>query len=75
MPGQEEIYTVPVMRAGMTDILVTGDADRNKVQTMAGGSSVTIEIRLPANWDDLMAGLGYPPLSEFFLTEGAPNVE
>ena len=75
VPGQEEIYTVPVMRAGMTDILVTGDADRNKVQTMAGGSSVTIEIRLPANWDDLMAGLGYPPLSAFFLTEAAPNVE
>jgi len=75
VPGQEEVYTVPVMGAGLTDILVTGDADRNKVQTMPGGRSVTIEIRLPANWDELMAKLGYPPLSEFFLTEGTPNGE
>jgi hypothetical protein len=66
--NQEEIYTVPVMEPGMTAILLTGDADRNKVQTMPGGNSVTIEIKLPANWDELMAKLGYRPLKEFFLT-------
>jgi hypothetical protein len=55
------------MKPGMTAILVTGDADRNKVQTMPGGPSVTVEIKLPANWDDLMAELGYRPLHEFFL--------
>jgi hypothetical protein len=71
VPGQERIYTVPVMKTGMTPILVTGDADRNKVQTMPGGNSATIEIKLPANWDELMAELGYRPLEEFFLTEGA----
>jgi hypothetical protein len=65
--GHEKIYTVPVMMAGTTAILVTGDADRNKVQTMPGGRSVTIEIKLPANWDELMAELGYRPLHEFFL--------
>jgi hypothetical protein len=37
------------------------------VQTLPGGSSVTIEIKLPANWDALMAELGYQPLSHFFL--------
>ena len=63
----EKIYTVPVMETGLTSILVTGDADRNKVQTLPGGSSVTIEIKLPANWDALMAELGYQPLSHFFL--------
>ena len=68
-PGQQKIYTVPVMKTGMTQILVTGDADRNKVQTMPGGSTVTIEIKLPANWDELMAKLGYRPLKEFFLAE------
>jgi len=73
--GQEEIYTIPVMKLGMTDVLVTGDSDRNKVQTMPGGRSVTIQIRLPANWDELMAGLGYPPLREFFLAEGTPEEE
>ncbi len=73
VPGQEEIYTVPVMGAGMTDILVSGDADRNKVQTLPGGSSVTIEIRLPANWDELMAEAGYRPLSEVYLTEASPQ--
>jgi hypothetical protein len=69
VPGQDKIYTVPVMRAGMTPILVTGDADRNKVQTMPGGNSATIEIKLPANWNTLMAELGYRPLEEFFLKE------
>jgi len=65
--GLEKIYTVPVMKPGTTAILVTGDADRNKVQTIPGGNHVTIEIKLPANWDALMAKLGYRPLKEFFL--------
>lgn len=65
--GPEKIYTVPVMKAGLTSILVTGDADRNKVQTLPGGNSVTIEIKLPADWDARMAELGYPPLNHFFL--------
>jgi hypothetical protein len=41
------------------------------VQTIPGGSTVTIEIKLPANWDDLVEKLGYRPLKEFFLTEGS----
>lgn len=65
--GAEKIYTVPVMETGVTAILVTGDADRNKVQTMPGGNHATIEIKLPANWDALMAEQGYRPLNEFFL--------
>lgn len=69
VPGQENIHTIPVMKLGMTSILVTGDPDRNKVQTMPGGNSATIEIKLPANWDDLMAKLGYRPMKDFFLTE------
>lgn len=69
VPGMEKIYTVPVMRAGMSPILVTGDPDRNKVQCMPGGSNVTIELLLPANWDELMAKRGYRPLKEFFLKE------
>ncbi|HYE17245.1 MAG TPA: hypothetical protein VEA69_02315, partial [Tepidisphaeraceae bacterium] len=73
--GREKIYTIPVMKAGMTPILVTGDADRNKVQTMPGGNSATIEIKLPANWKELMAKLGYRPLEEFFLSEGAAKGE
>ena len=63
----EKIHTVPVMRKGVTSILVTGDADRNKVQTMPGGSAVTFKIELPANWDELTAELGYRPLKEFHL--------
>lgn len=69
IPGLEKIPTVPVMAPGMTPILVTGDPDRNKVQCMPGGSCVTIEIKLPANWDELVAKLGYRPLKEFFLKE------
>jgi hypothetical protein len=75
VPGQEKIYTVPVMKAGMTPILVTGDADRNKVQTMPGGSCATVEIKLPANWNKLTAELGYRPLEDFFLTAGGANLK
>jgi hypothetical protein len=71
--GQEKIYTVPVMQKGLTPILVTGDADRNKVQTMPGGNSATIEIKLPANWDALMAELGYRPLEEVYV-KGSTNL-
>ncbi|HPT86281.1 MAG TPA: hypothetical protein PL004_00305 [Bacillota bacterium] len=67
IPGMEKIHTVPVMKKGMTSILVLGDPDRNKVQCMPGGSFATIKIELPSNWDELMAELGYRPLKEFYL--------
>ncbi|WP_418992290.1 hypothetical protein [Alistipes sp.] len=66
-PTEGKIWTVPVMKPGMTPILVTGDPDRNKVQTMPGGGRATRAIELPAAWDALMAERGYRPLSEFFL--------
>ena len=65
--GGTEIWTVPVMQPGMTAILVTGDRARNKVQTMPGGGCSTVEIELPANWDELMQEAGYPPLERFYI--------
>jgi hypothetical protein len=53
------------MRQGMTQFLITGDAARNKLQTMPGGGYSTVKIELPKNWDTLMAECGYRPLSEF----------
>jgi hypothetical protein len=67
--GLEKLYTVPVIRPGTVAILVTGDPDRNKVQTIPGGDWVTIEIKLPANWDKLMEKLGYRPLQDFCLRQ------
>ena len=46
------------MKKGMTAFLITGDAARNKVQTMPGGGYATIKIELPENWDSLMTELG-----------------
>lgn len=63
----EEMLTIPTMEKGATAFIVTGDPSRNKIQTMPGGGNATIEIRLPRNWDALMAGLGYRPLSEYRL--------
>ena len=57
------------MKPDMTPILVTGDPNRNKAQTMPGGGYATIEIELPANWDALTAALGYGPLADFFLSD------
>lgn len=63
----ERMETIPTMKEGMTAFLITGDASRNKVQTMPGGGTATVEIRLPKNWDALTQKLGYCPLSEFCL--------
>ncbi|MBQ3746831.1 MAG: hypothetical protein II863_05425 [Kiritimatiellae bacterium] len=69
-PDAEQL-TIPVMKAGMTDFLITGDAARNKIQTLPGaglgGGSATVKIELPANWDELMSALGYKPLADFKL--------
>ena len=59
--------TIPTMQRGMTAFLITGDAARNKVQTMPGGGYATVKIDLPKNWDSLMQELGYAPLKEFWL--------
>ena len=63
--SETEQMTIPVMKKGMTAFLITGDAARNKVQTMPGGGYATIKIELPKNWDSLMAELGYEPLKSY----------
>jgi len=64
-----EVETVPVMKKGKTAIVLTGDANRNKVLTVPGGGMATIKIELPDNWDILMQELGYKPLKDFYLPE------
>ncbi len=66
-PGREEIMTVPVMKMGKTAILICGDVNRNKTQTMPGGAVSTVEVNLPEKWDELMAKLHYPKLKECFI--------
>jgi hypothetical protein len=69
-PGWEDIVTTPAVTRGKLQIIVCGDPNRNKVQTLAGGMGAAIEeIRLPANWDELMEELGYRPLSEFLIRD------
>ena len=64
---ETEIMTIATMNKGETAFLVVGDADRNKFQVVPGGNRVTIEIRLPENWDELIAPMGYEPLANFCL--------
>jgi hypothetical protein len=67
-PGWEDIVTTPSVTRGRLQIIVCGDPNRNKVQTLAGGMGAAIEeIRLPANWDELMKKAGYRPLGEFII--------
>ena len=63
----DKILTIPVMKKGMTAIVVTGDRARNKVQVMPGGGYATVKIDLPKNWDVLMKEAGYEPLDKFML--------
>ncbi len=68
LPGWEEIVTTPTATPGRLQIIVCGDPNRNKVQTLAGGMGRAIkEIRLPAKWDEVMEKSGYRPLREFFI--------
>ena len=55
------------MANNKTAIIVTGDANRNKVLTVPGGGFATIKIELPNNWNKLMDELGYKPLSNYYL--------
>lgn len=34
---------------------------------MPGGGFVTNEIRLPDNWNELVASLGYEPIENFYI--------
>lgn len=61
------MVTVPTMQKGATAFLITGDASRNKVQTMPGGGFSTVTIDLPAAWDSLMTAKGYEPLNNYEL--------
>lgn len=64
---EKEIMTIATMNKGDTAFLVTGDANRNKVQVIPGGGFVTTEIKLPKNWNELVAPLGYEPIENFYL--------
>ena len=68
--GREKIDTVPVMAAGKTALIITGDPSRNKTMCVPGGGFVSVKIELPKNWDRLMEAAGYPPLKEFYLESG-----
>ena len=69
-PGWEEIMTTPAVTPGKLQMIVCGDPNRNKVQTLAGGMGGAIqEIRLPGKWDELMEEAGYRPLGEFSIRE------
>ncbi len=62
---QKQIWTIAAMNKGETAMLLAGDGARNKFMTLPGGGYVTIQIRLPENWDELVAPMGYEPLSHF----------
>ena len=62
---ESEQMTIPTMKRGMTAFIITGDAARNKVQTMHGGGYATLKNELPRNWDSLISEIGYAPLADF----------
>ncbi len=69
---ESTMVTIPTMEKGATAFLITGDASRNKIQTMPGGGFSTATIELPAAWDKLMGDLGYQPLGNYQL-EATPT--
>ncbi len=72
--SDDTIETIACMNKGETAILVTGDANRNKIQTLPGGGYVTTQILLPDNWNELVTPLGYEPIENFYI-QGKLNTE
>lgn len=66
---REKIVTIATMNKGQTAMLIAGDDARNKFMVLPGGGYATMEIRLPTNWDELLAPLGYLPLSFYELAD------
>ena len=66
---QQRITTIATMNKGETAMLLAGDGARNKFMVLPGGGCVTLEIRLPEDWDALIAPMGYEPLSHFLLKD------
>ena len=64
---QKQITTIATMNKGETAMLIAGDDARNKFMVLPGGGYVTIEIRLPDDWDSMIAPMGYEPLEHFVL--------
>lgn len=56
---EEQIATIATMKKGQTAMLIAGDDARNKFMVVPGGGYVTIQIRLPEDWDALVAPMGY----------------
>lgn len=69
--AEPTMLTVATMERGATAFLVTGDASRNKIQTMPGGGFSTAIIELPGAWNELTEKLGYQPIDDYRL-EAAP---
>ncbi len=63
--SQDKIWTIATMNKGQTPLLITGDSARNKFMVLPGGGYIMIEIKLPDQWDILVAPMGYEPLSHF----------
>ena len=65
---RDQLETIATMLKGQTAILVAGDAARNKFLTLPGGGRASFDVKLPQNWNELVAPLGYEPLERFWLT-------
>lgn len=64
---QTKVVTIATMQEGQTAMLIAGDDARNKFMVVPGGGYVTLRIELPDNWDELLAPMGYLPLSAYEL--------
>ena len=62
-----EIDTVATITKGNTDIIITGDGSRNKTQVMPDGVSVSKEVKLSDNWNQLVMSVNYPSIDNYVL--------
>lgn len=64
----ETLDTTQTINEGNTGFVITGGDISNQIQVMPGGDCCSYEVKLPRNWDTLVAQEGYNPIANYNLS-------
>lgn len=65
----DTIDTTQTINEGNTGFVITGGDISSQIQVMPGGDCCSYEVKLPKNWDALVAQNGYSPIANYNLSQ------
>ncbi len=63
------IDTTQTISIGNTGFVITGGDIGSQIQVMPGGDCCSYEVKLPSDWDSLVAENGYKPIAEYNISQ------